>query len=256
MQKIEFIFAAALSCLVSCSPSDAEYEIMNDPFGIIAAEDSGEISERLIQCSEDPECPEYAKALFLVAVDILSEAGATDVDSELSIQKGLSEEEQAKEIARVINEQLITGELFAGPHEYEVTDSIFKRGFELLVKSHEAGFEFASNELGLLHLTVPEIQDYNLASEYFHIALQKGDMNAAYNLARLTRIQSPNDSESVLEFLKIAASETNGNFETMYLFGLEAFGSEQEKRMAADLFVEKHSQHSSLRKEFERDFNF
>lgn len=225
-----------------------------DLYGILEAEETGQLSARLIECSEDQNCPEYAQALFWVAVDILSNSSAETIELEgrdFGITPEMSIEEMTDIVAPQLDEML---GIYPTPPKYDFADPEYKRGLELLNKAHDAGSVYASNELGLLFFDRGKMQDLDLAEKYFSSAWEKGDSNGVYNLARLKRAQDPSKHEEVLGLLKLAAQGGREDLQVMYLLGLEAFG-DSEMSSAATMALKPHkAELSRLRAEFNFQF--
>ena len=187
------------------------YNDDNDPCGVLEAEEWGEISDRLIKCSRDKECPEYAQALFWIAADILSELDMLDENTP----------------------------------NYDFDDPEFEHGLSLLETAHKAGNIYASNELGLLYLEQIQIRDLELATYYFEKAFSESDPISAYNLARVAHETDPLNHRPVLDYLKISAKQDHKDYETSYFLALHAFGDHQEKSIAAK-YIRKNKKACSI----------
>lgn len=224
---------------------------IDDPYGIYEAENTGKLSSRLIDCSEDQNCPEYAQALFWVAADILSKSSSETIeieDREIDFNSDMSPEEVTEVVIPQLEELLL--DIAGEPPNYNFADPEFKHGLELLNTAHDAGSVYASNELGLLFFEQGEMQNFSLAEQYFLSAWKRGDPNGAFNLARLTRAQKPSQHDEILDLLKLAAQSGGEDMKIMHLLGLEVFGNEDESS-AATLALNSHeSKVSWLRAEF------
>jgi len=152
----------------SCKPtkkiqSSNDALMIDDPYGISTAEETGEVTDRLIACSQNEDCPEKAQALFWVAADMLSAAGTKTVEIN-GHDFGLTEDMSVDEVTNKITPQLDT--LFDdGLPDYDFENSEFKKAHEMMKRAHLAGSVYASNELGLLHMEHLAIQNYDLATE-------------------------------------------------------------------------------------------
>jgi|GEM_PF-6848819 len=238
---------------IACHSSNQDDLYAEDPYGTNLAQEEGEISTRLIWCSQNQECPEYAEALFWVAADILSEAGATEHEYDavdLELTDDMSVEEMINKAGPVL-EALIDD----GPPEYDVNDVEFQRGLEMMTKAYAAGNIYAANELGLLHLELPAMKDHELAREYFESVMNSGDPFGAYNLARLVRTQTPEDHKKILYYLNIAAESENPDMKAMSMLAYESFGNDAEKQKARRYFQLNYTDASYLRSEFKEHFN-
>lgn len=197
------------------TPSDFSdhYDCDNDPCGVLEAEEWGEISDRLIKCSLDEECPQHPQALFWIAADILSEWQCLDDNHP----------------------------------NYDLEDPEFKRGLSLLQKAHKVGNIYASNELGLLYLEQNHMRDLELATFYLEKAFNESDPLSAYNLARVAHQKDPLNHRPVLEYLKFAAKNDQEDYEVSYFLALHAFGTEEERSNAAQYIRENKKACSALR---------
>jgi len=238
--------------LGSCNIADRT-KYKDDPYGLLEAEELGGQPKRLIKCSHNEECPEYAQALFWVAADILSEASAETIEVE-GKNFALTDDMTIDEMAEKLGPQL-EGLMKTGPPEYDFGDPEFNRGLNIMHKAHEAGSIYASNELGLLFMEHAEMQSLVLAKEYFVKALNGGDLVSAYNLARIERMQHPANYKTILGFLKKATESNQEDLGIMYLLGLETFGSEEERQNAINFLKKEKLESSFLRDEFEAHFN-
>lgn len=225
-----------------------------DPYGIVEAENAGGQPDRLVQCSRDVDCPEYANALFWVAVDELSELSATEIDisgEELGLNKNMSVEEMAETLGPQLDELLGA----ADAPTYDLQNPEFKEAVSKLERAANAGSVYALNELGLLYMEIPAVQDFKTAELYFTKGMEKDDPNAVYNLARLAAITNPNSDRDILKYLKAAARLSPENFQNSYMFGLEHYGNMGEKRRAEDFFSKRPNGVTSGRAEFQTQFN-
>ena len=226
---------------------------LNDPYGIIEAEQNGELSDRLVQCSQYEQCPEYAEALFWVAIDILSDASAETIEIE-EIILGLTRDMSIKEMEEKIESQLDS--LYnTSPPNFSKDKTGFNRGFAMLLKAHNAGSIYAANELGRFYMEREEMQDLGIAQTYFESSIERRDFLGAYNLARLVHIQNPNDHRSILKYLKIATKTGDKQIEIAYNLGLDAFGTEAEKQVAALYFKENTIIENYISENFKSDFS-
>ena len=235
----------ALSSLfmVSCNMFN---DHKNDPYGILEAEENGGQSARLIKCSQDENCPQHAEALFWVAADILSEASAETVEIE-GTDFGLTDDMTVEEMTEKLGPQL-EELLDSGPPDYDFQDDNFKRGLDMMHQAHQAGSVSASNELGVLFMEQSHIQDFKAAKTYLSLAYAKGDFSSAYNLARIAKMEG--DETQTLALLKAAADGNQEDFKVMYLLGMEAFGTEKERRNAAQELSKKGTEINYLRDDF------
>lgn len=246
------LFTLTMLFLVSCN-NDDDMKHTDDPYGIIEAENVGGQSDRLVLCSQNEKCPEYAQALFWVAADILSEASAETIEVEAN-DFGLTVDMTIEKMVQQI-EPLLEDLIKVESPNYDFADPEFKRGLEIMYKAHKAGSVFASNELGVLFMEQVEMQDLGLAKIFFNEALKNNDAYGAYNLARIARMEDPNDFTVVLEYLKLAADSKQEDLVILYMLGMESFGDNEEK-LAANRYLEaKGIGPSSLRDEFEAHFN-
>jgi hypothetical protein len=254
MKSIQLIFFFGLALLLSLGwywySSTRELIIKGDPYGVMEAEENGGQSQRLIDCSLDPNCPAHADALFWVAADILSESNTTtcEINPDALASTGSSAEDFLYELCADSENYL------DAPPEYDISDSEFEGALEMLKKAHAAGSYFASNELGLLYLEQSEMQNLQLAEQYFSNAIEHGDPNSAYNSARLKFIQNPGDSEAVLSCLKLASEGGSFKLEVMYLLGLEHFGSATERENATAALQNIDQNYEHLRREYDAHF--
>ncbi len=243
LQKLaRVLFFISFIALVSCRASD--------PYGILEVEKNGTQTERLINCSQNEECPEYAQALFWVAVETLSNAGMEEREVE-AIEYGITEDMNREEILQQLDNYLIE----IDPPQYDLEDPEFKKGLSQMRKAYNAGSAYASNELGVLFLEHTKLKNLDLAKKYFTEALKSDDPNAAYNLARIARIQKPNQTETILSYLKQAAKSQHPDTKIMYMLGLKAFGTEAEKRTAARYLKQKNAETLRLKSSFQDNFN-
>lgn len=229
---------------------DSHY--IDDPYGLVEAEETGEVTDRLIACSKNDACPENAQALFWVAADLLSKAGAkaTEIDAQ---DFGLTEDMSIDEMTNKIGPQL-DAILDDNLHEYDFDSREFKKAHAMMKRAHEAGSIYASNELGLLHMEHLPIRNYDLARTFFEASWKMRDPNGAYNLARLTRLETPLNDRKIITHLKDAASGNMRDFEVLYMLSLEAFGTEHEKQRAKRYLRENKVGKYGLRSDFEEHF--
>jgi len=218
---------------VSCN---FENNYKNDPYGILEAEDFGGQPDRLIKCSQDERCPEYAQALFWVAADILSKASSETIDAKIggfNLTPDMTDDEIMEEISPLLED-------FNTPEapKYDFADPEFKRGLNMMHTAHEAGSFYASTELGNLYLEQGKIQDLERAKSYLNSALNQGDAVSAYNLARIAHMENPYDTITTIKYLRLASSHNRSRFFGYYMVGLEILGNEEEKRTAAQFFKE------------------
>lgn len=246
------MFLISVMISSACTPHK-ETDFSNDLYGLMEAEETGEVTDRLIDCSEDDECPEHAPALFWVAADLLSAAGTktTEIDGH---DFGLTEDMSVDEMTNKIGPQL-DGILDDGPPEYDFDSREFKKGHRIMKRAHKAGSIYASNELGLLHMEHLPIRNYDLARTYFEASLEAGDPYGAYNLARLTRLETPQDNGKIIAYLEKAASRDMPDLKVMHMLGLEAFGTEPEKQRAKRFLTKNNVGEYGLRSEFKEQFN-
>ncbi|MEL7232107.1 MAG: hypothetical protein AAGJ85_06315 [Pseudomonadota bacterium] len=225
----------------------------NDPYGIFEYEETGEISDKLIACSQDENCPEHANALFWLAVNHLMEAGSETIEVDMEdFESGIIESDDGSiTLASPFDEFL---QQISGPPRYDLSDPNFQRGLELLNEAHVAGSAFASNEIGLLYLEQEAMRDLDLAESYFDTAIERGDANGTYNMARLSHARSPEKTGRILNFLKMAAQESEENFEVFYLFGVEAFGENDEALLARQKLNAIEEDISRFKDDFESHF--
>ncbi|MCF6292317.1 MAG: hypothetical protein L3J04_02870 [Robiginitomaculum sp.] len=238
----------------SCEATNSD-SYANDPYGIKEAEELGGEGQpdRLVQCSKDEQCPEYAEALFWVAVDILSDASTETIEVEgidFGLTKGMSIEEMAEKIVLQLDSSFDNS-----PLDFSKDKTGFNRGFVMLLKAHNAKSVYAANELGKLYMEQEGIKDLDIAQMYFESAIKRGDFLGAYNLARLIRIRKPNDNRSILKYLKMATKTGDERIEIAYNLGLEAFGTEAEKQTAALYFKENTIVANYITENFKSDFS-
>jgi len=205
----------------------------DDIYGIAEVEETGNISEKLIKCSEDVSCPEYGDALFWIAADVISEASTENIDNMSDFFESVAD---------------------VSTQQYDFGDPNIKRGIELMNRSFENGNIYAANELGLMYIDQLSIQDFKLARKYLQYGLDNGDMFSAYNLARLSRMEDPNNHLEMLRYLKIAARSQQENFETLFMLGLQEFGTELQQLRAQQYFEENKSVSDRTRSEFAEHF--
>ena len=256
MNLLKQISSACFICstlfiLSSCN-SDNDDTFISDPYGVVEAEEDGGQSARLVECSQNIECPKYALALFWVAADIFAEASALTIEveaDELSLMNDMTDEEIIETLGNRL-ENLFD----AGQPKYDLSNPMFKRGLMIMEKSHKAGSIYASNELGLLYIENSSMKDFGLAEAYFKISLEKGDMFGAYNLTRLAHLQNPADNRKVLSYLKTASLDKKTDMNIAYMLGLEYFGNEEEKRVAARFFELNKGAKTVLDQEFKSQF--
>lgn len=215
--------------LLSCKSKKIN-GVPDDPYGVVEAENYGGISEKLLACSENIECPDYAQAMFWVAADILSGASSETININAN-DYGLTANMSADVISKKI-ENIVINIFASDVPSYDFKDPEYKRGVALLHKAHDAGSVYASNELGVLFMEQSELQNLKLAEKYFQTSSDLGDPHATYNLARISKEREPNNHVMILYYLKLASEIGDVEFQIMYQLGLEEYGTNNEKKKA------------------------
>lgn len=252
--RLFVLLSAALSLVLSSCNLGEPDTYAHDIYGVMEAEELGGQPERLVTCSQNEGCPKYAQALFWVAADILSEASAEVFEingDDFGLTEGMSIEEVMEKLGPQLD-NLIDHDI----PEYGFKDPEFKRGLALMHKAHDAGSIYASNELGLFFMEQPKLQNFVLAEMYLKTSLNRGDMVSAYNLARLVHRQTPEENNRILEYLKIASQSDDSDMVTMYMLGLESFGTEAEKLTASSYLKKNEANVFKLRNDFEKHFDY
>ena len=250
------------SGLKTCPAADivnftTEYEWAADAYGIQEVEKTGRQSDRLIDCSENDDCPEQAQTLFWVAANALSKAGNEALSEPIKFPPSTTTEEIAVALATEFTKHIRNNSI-----SYDLDDPDFIQAFNLLNRAHKLGSAYAPNELGVLFMKQEKIQDLSLAKTYFNIAIERGDPNGDYNLAKIARLENPDDHRLVLEYLKTAAASKQGHFEQIYFLGLQAYGTDKEKVLASKYFkktddstsLPMHFVPPHIQEDFESDF--
>lgn len=260
---VPILFLAALWLFVEVEDviEEARYNSVNDPYGVIEAEVEGGTNERLFACANNKGCTRYADALFWMATHYLSEAHYCD-DPEYDVTFNIKVDDleaMPEDEKNAIKEQRVFEGLMdnfdARCFETNPDHKSFPIAFNMLQKAEDAGSIYASNELGLIYMEIPELKNFDISETHFKKGLLNKDPNAAYNLARLYAVKDVPDFRVSLFYLRKAKELDPESFELFYLLGMAEFGNFVQKESAKE-FLQGYGESIERQKdEFYAQFN-
>lgn len=176
----------------------------------------------LVECVEGELCDHPAGKLSRQAMADLS---ASIEPIELSLDEILTKD--GDQIALGLTQQNFIP-------NYNTNSSKFIEGLRKLRLPYDHGHPGASNELGLIYFQIEDVKDLAAAKVFFETAIERGEADGHFNLARLYLSFEYRDESTAVENMKAAAkiSRQYKYFRIQMQIALESGFSPTQEEMA------------------------